>query len=89
MTDEAVTENLVQVKGIGEWTAQMFLIFSLGRQDVFPSDDLGIRNAIRKLYGLRQMPRKTTSSRIAARWRPYASVASWYCWQSLTLDDYR
>ena len=87
MTDEEVTENLVQVKGIGQWTAQMFLIFSLGRQDVFPYDDLGIRNAIRRLYGLHQMPKKMTSSRIAAPWHPYASVASWYCWQSLTLED--
>ena len=87
MTDGEVTQNLVQVKGIGEWTAQMFLIFSLGRQDVFPYDDLGIRNAIRKLYRLPQQPGKTTCCRIAAPWRPYSSVASWYCWQSLKIDN--
>ena len=87
MTDCEITQNLVQVKGIGEWTAQMFLIFSLGRQDVFPHDDLGIRNAIRKLYGLNELPGKATCCRIAAPWRPYSSVASWYCWQSLKIDD--
>ena len=87
MTDREVIQNLVQVKGIGEWTAQMFLIFSLGRQDVFPYDDLGIRNAIRKLYRLQQLPEKDTCCRLAAPWRPYSSIASWYCWQSLKIDD--
>jgi len=85
--DEEVIEALVQVKGIGVWTAQMFLIFSLGRLDVFPHDDLGVRAAIRNLYGLDDLPNKETSHRIAMPWRPYASVASWYCWRSLEFKD--
>ncbi|MDZ4821374.1 MAG: DNA-3-methyladenine glycosylase [Planctomycetota bacterium] len=84
-SDEAVIEELIQVKGIGRWTAQMFLIFSLGRLDVFPVDDLGVRSALRKLYGLHELPDKTASHAIASCWSPYASVASWYCWQSLDL----
>lgn len=87
LADEAVIEQLIQVKGIGVWTAQMFLIFSLGRPDVLPWDDLGIRQAIRKLYGLAELPDKATSVQIAAPWRPYASIASWYCWRSLELPE--
>ena len=83
MTDEEVIAALTQVKGIGVWTAQMFLIFSAGRLDVFPHDDLGVRVAIKELYGLRKLPDKVASHRIAKRWRPYASVASWYCWRYL------
>jgi DNA-3-methyladenine glycosylase II len=86
LSDERVIEELVQVKGIGRWTAQMFLIFSLGRLDVFPHDDLGVRVAIRNRYGLDDLPDKKTALAIAAPWRPYASVASWYCWRSLDLD---
>ena len=86
LSDEAVVDSLTQVKGIGRWTAQMFLIFSLGRPDVFPHDDLGVRTAIRDRYGLDDLPDKTTSHSIAAPWRPYASVASWYCWRSLELE---
>jgi len=81
LSDEAVIEQLIQVKGIGRWTAQMFLIFSLGRLDVFPHDDLGVRTAIRSLYRLGELPDKKTSHRIAGPWRPYATVASWYCWR--------
>src|SRR5262249_17399410 len=80
MRDEDVIESLIQVKGIGVWTAQMFLIFSLGRPDVFPHDDLGVRMAIRNLYGLEDLPTKEVSHKIAEPWRPYATVASWYCW---------
>jgi DNA-3-methyladenine glycosylase II len=86
LTDEQVIEQLIQVKGIGRWTAQMFLIFSLGRLDVFPHDDLGVRSAIRDNYGLADLPDKETAIKIAEPWRPYASVASWYCWQSLDLE---
>jgi DNA-3-methyladenine glycosylase II len=85
LSDERVVETLTQVKGIGRWTAQMFLIFSLGRPDVFPHDDLGVRTAIRDRYRLDDLPDKKTSLTIAAPWRPYASVASWYCWRSLDL----
>ena len=85
-SDEQVIEQLVTVKGIGHWTAQMFLIFALGRLDVFPHGDLGVRNAIKQRYGLDELPEKETSCRIALPWRPYASIASWYCWRSLEVD---
>ena len=85
-SDERVIEQLTQVKGIGRWTAQMFLIFALGRLDVFPHDDLGVRSAIRNRYDLDELPDKETSCAIAETWRPYSSVASWYCWRSLDLD---
>lgn len=85
MHDEEVIEELVAVKGIGRWTAQMFLIFTLGRPDVFPHDDLGVRTAIKKAYGLEELPDKVESHRIAEPWRPYATVASWYCWRCLAL----
>jgi DNA-3-methyladenine glycosylase II len=82
-SDEEVIAALTQVKGIGVWTAQMYLIFSAGRLDVFPHDDLGVRVAIKELYRLPELPDKATSHRIATPWRPYASVASWYCWRYL------
>jgi DNA-3-methyladenine glycosylase II len=85
LSDERVVETLTKVRGIGRWTAQMFLIFSLGRPDVFPYDDLGVRAAIRDRYGLDALPDKATAFAIAASWRPYASVASWYCWRILDL----
>jgi DNA-3-methyladenine glycosylase II len=84
-SDERIVEQLTQVRGIGRWTAQMFLIFSLGRLDVFPHDDLGVRTAIRDRYGLAGLPDKPTALAIAAPWRPYATVASWYCWRALDL----
>jgi DNA-3-methyladenine glycosylase II len=82
MPDDDVIAELVQVKGIGVWTAQMFLMFSLGRLDVFPHDDLGIRAALKNLYRLAELPDKQTSLEIALPWRPYATIASWYCWRS-------
>ncbi len=85
LPDEQVVEQLIQIRGIGHWTAQMFLIFALGRTDVFPHDDLGVRTVIRDRYGLVELPDKATSHAIAAPWRPWASVASWYCWRSLDL----
>ncbi len=82
LSDEGVIEELVVVKGIGCWTAQMFLIFHLGRPDVLPHDDLGLRSAMRDLYGLPALPNHATVTELAAPWRPYASLASWYCWRS-------
>lgn len=82
MSDDDVIAELVQVKGIGVWTAQMFLMFSLGRLDIFPHADLGIRSALQKLYGLKHLPDRETSFEIAKPWRPYATIASWYCWRS-------
>ncbi|GAB4145651.1 MAG: DNA-3-methyladenine glycosylase [Planctomycetaceae bacterium] len=87
-SDEDVIQQLTTVKGIGRWTAQMFLIFSLGRLDILPHDDLGIQNAIRKLYDLSDRPDRVTMERIAEPWRPFASVASWYCWRSLEDEDW-
>jgi DNA-3-methyladenine glycosylase II len=83
LADEAIIEALTEVKGIGVWTAQMFLMFRLGRPDVLPVLDFGIRNAIRLAYGLRKMPKAAQLERIAAPWRPYRTVACWYLWRSL------
>lgn len=81
--DATVIESLIEVKGIGVWTAQMFLIFSLGRLDVLPVGDLGIRTAIQRQYGLRKLPDAKRIEALAKPWRPFASVASWYLWQTL------
>ncbi len=85
MDDEAIIEMLTQVKGIGRWSAQMFLIFSLGRPNVFPHDDLGVRNALQRIYQLEELPKKAVAMEIGARWTPYATVGSWYCWRYLEL----
>lgn len=87
MSDEDAIVELVQVKGIGVWTAQMCLMFSMGRLDVFPHDDLGIRSALKNLYGLAVLPDKEASLEIARPWRPYATIASWYCWRSHDIVD--
>jgi 3-methyladenine DNA glycosylase/8-oxoguanine DNA glycosylase len=81
--DEAVIEHLVQVNGIGRWTAEMFLIFSLGRPDVLPVDDLGLRVGVQRLDGLPELPSKAAVQTRGAIWKPYRSVATWYLWQSL------
>lgn len=83
MADEQVVEKLTEVKGIGRWTAEMFLIFNLGRPDVLPVGDLGLRRAMQKLYRLRSLPEPEKMERIAEPWRPYRSVATWYLWKSL------
>ncbi|MEY3458203.1 MAG: DNA-3-methyladenine glycosylase [Planctomycetota bacterium] len=82
-SDEEAIAELVQVKGIGRWTAQMYLIFSLGRPDVFAVDDLGLRNAITRLYGISAGAKRREFELVAERWRPWRSVASWYLWRSL------
>jgi DNA-3-methyladenine glycosylase II len=86
LPDQEVTERLTQVKGIGEWTVHMFLIFALRRTDVLPTGDLGIRNAIRKAYGMEELPTPAEMETLAGKWRPYCSVASWYLWRSLEPD---
>jgi DNA-3-methyladenine glycosylase II len=83
MDDEAVIENLTQVKGIGRWTAEMFLIFRLQRPDVLPVGDLGIVRAVQRAYKLRKAPTPDRLTRIGEAWRPYRSVACWYLWASL------
>lgn len=82
MPDDAAIGELVKIKGVGVWTAQMVLMFSVGRLDVLPHDDLGLRSAIRNLYTLDDLPDKARCLEIAGPWRPYATIASWYCWRS-------
>jgi DNA-3-methyladenine glycosylase II len=87
LPDDEIIEHLVQVKGIGRWTVQMFLIFRLGRPDVLPELDLGVQNAIQRAYGLKARPTPKDVLRIGEPWRPYASIASWYLWRSLENGD--
>lgn len=87
MDDDDLIAHLVQVKGIGRWTAQMFLMFRLGRPDVLPELDLGIQNAIRKAYRMRKRPTPKQVKRVGAKWSPHSSVASWYLWRSLDNGD--
>ncbi len=83
LEDEEVIAQLSGVRGVGVWTAQMFLIFALQRPNVMPLEDLGIRNAVRKAYGLAEIPKSAELAKIAAKWHPHCSVASWYLWRSL------
>lgn len=85
LNDEQVIEEVIQVKGIGRWTAHMYLIFSLGRCDIFPEDDLGVRNAMVAIYELNDDADRAQLRAIAEKWSPYRSIASWYCWRSLEL----
>jgi len=81
--DAGVIEHLTRVKGIGVWTAQMFLMFALRRPDVLPVADLGIRTAIKKAYELDDLPKPPEMEKIAAAWKPHSSIACWYLWRSL------
>ncbi len=83
LPDETVIERLTAVKGFGRWTAEMFLMFRLHRPDVLPAGDLGIVNAIQRLYRLRKRPDAKRVLKIGEAWKPYRSVASWYLWQTL------
>jgi DNA-3-methyladenine glycosylase II len=85
MPDEEVMAALTAVKGIGRWTAEVFLLFRLGRMDVFPADDLGLVKAVQRMYGLRKKPSRDRLMKIAEPWRPYRSVAAWYLWRSLSI----
>jgi DNA-3-methyladenine glycosylase II len=85
LSNDEVIGELTRIKGVGRWTAHMFLIFSLRRLDVLPYDDMGVRGAIRRFYDLDVVPDIEMMDHIAAPWRPYASVASWYCWQGLDM----
>ena len=83
LPDEAVIATLCQIKGIGRWTAEMFLIFSLGRLDVLAVDDLGLRNGIQRAYGLDLLPRPAEIRALAAPWQPYRTIATLYIWRHL------
>jgi DNA-3-methyladenine glycosylase II len=83
LDDEAVIDAIVKVKGLGRWSAEMFLMFRLRRPDVLPVGDLGIVTAIQRLYGLRKKPKPARIVKIGEAWRPYRTVACWYLWRSL------
>ncbi len=82
-SDEKVIEHLTAVRGIGPWTAEMFLIFSLGREDIFSAGDLGLKNAIRTIYKLKKHPTPSQIKKITEKWKPYRSMASRYLWATL------
>ena len=86
LDDEAIIAALTQVKGIGKWSAQMFLMFRLGRPDVLPDLDLGVQKGIQKAYRLRRLPTPKQVVRRGAKWAPYRTVASWYMWRILEVD---
>ena len=83
MEDAEIVAHLTQVKGVGVWTVQMFLMFALRRSNVLPVGDLGVRMAMKKAYELEELPKPAEMERIAAAWHPWCSVASWYLWRSL------
>jgi DNA-3-methyladenine glycosylase II len=83
LADEEVIQALTSLKGVGVWTAQMFLMFALRRKDVLPVGDLGIRAAVKNVYGLEEMPTPSAVGEMGEKWRPYRTVASWYLWRSL------
>ncbi len=83
MSDEEVIEHLTRVKGVGVWSAQMFLIFALGRLDVMPTADLGLNMAICKAYGKRKIPKPKQILKLSEKWKPYRSLACWYLWRSV------
>jgi DNA-3-methyladenine glycosylase II len=82
MTDEEVVQMLIPVKGIGRWTAEMFLIFVLNRTDLLPVDDLGLCTRAMRVYGLKKYPDAKAMMKLAEKWRPYRSIATWYLWRS-------
>jgi DNA-3-methyladenine glycosylase II len=83
LSDDDVIAAITRVKGLGQWSAEMFLMFRLHRADVLPVDDLGIVTAVQRLYGLRKRPKPDRLRKIAEPWRPYRTVACWYLWRSL------
>lgn len=86
LDDDKAIEVLTGVKGIGRWTAQVYLMFRLRRLDVLPDGDLGIQKAVQRAYGLRRLPTAERVQRIGAPWAPYRSIASWYLWRSLDVE---
>lgn len=85
LPNEQLIAALLSIHGIGRWTAEMFLIFSLNRPDILPVDDLGIRKAVQRCYGLQRLPTASGIRRVAKPWHPYETFASWYLWRSLRL----
>jgi DNA-3-methyladenine glycosylase II len=87
LPDEDVIQHLTQVKGVGEWTAQMFLMFTLRRPNILPTGDFGVQMAIKKHYRKRKLPKPAMMQKLARPWEPYRSIACWYLWRSLDLKD--
>jgi 3-methyladenine DNA glycosylase/8-oxoguanine DNA glycosylase len=87
LDDEAVISRLTSVRGLGRWSAEMFLMFHLGRLDVWPTADLGVRKAVQRLHNLSELPSPKEMAALGASYAPYRSVASWYLWRSLELSD--
>ena len=87
LKDEQVIEELTKIKGIGNWTAQIYLMFCLERKDVFPVGDLGIQKGIRDLFSLKELPNPKTMERYSARWKPNRSIACWYIWKSQRINS--
>jgi DNA-3-methyladenine glycosylase II len=85
LDDAAVIESVTQVRGVGEWTAHMLLMFSLGRPDVLPVGDYGVRKGVQALYGLTDLPQRRELEALAEPWRPWRSVATWYLWRSFDI----
>ncbi len=85
MNDEEIITELTKIKGVGRWTAEMFLLFTMGRPDIFSYGDLGLKRAIQKLYNFSSEPTKSDIDTIAGKWKPYRSIASRYLWKSLEL----
>lgn len=85
LDDDAIVEALTIHRGIGRWTVEMMLMFRMGRTDVFPIDDYGVKKGFQLTFGMKKLPHKTTMLRRAERWRPYRTIASWYLWRALEL----
>lgn len=85
MSDEEIIQRLIPIKGIGRWSVEMLLMFTFGRQDVLPVDDMGVQEGMRRLFDLEARPKKKEMESIAEPWRPYRSVASWYLWRVLEM----
>lgn len=89
LDDEAIVERLIAIRGVGRWTVEMLLIFRLGRPDVLPVDDFGLRNGFRIAYGRRSMPTPKEMLRYGQRWKPYRTTASWYLWRAADRERIR
>ena len=81
MTDQEISKELIQIKGIGQWTVDMFLMFTLNREDVLPYKDLGIQKGIMKILNLKKLPSKKEMENCSRKWRPYRTIACWYLWR--------
>jgi DNA-3-methyladenine glycosylase II len=89
MKDDAIIERLVEARGVGRWTVEMFLMFTLGRPDVLPVDDYGVRLGYKIAYGKRTLPKPKSLSKIGEQWAPYRTTASWYLWRAVDMERAR